>query len=186
MSLDEIRGALVSLSRDQTLRDLSSVFLELPRSALAGWREMEKYLDALYLYRGDPVYTSPEALDKMVVVLRRQGLLPVLIVDYLQRVPLPPELLGLSPSRHIDYIVRSLKGIALRRGIPVMAVGGVDETAVRRPGPVHLEDLWGPVSVVYEPDVAWVMKSRGSDWVRQPGGAGADDDRKEPAGPYSD
>ena len=75
VSLDEIRGAMVSLSGDQALRDLSSVFLELPRSALAGWREMEKYLDALYLYRGDPVYTSPEALDKMVVVLRRQGLL---------------------------------------------------------------------------------------------------------------
>ena len=30
-------------------------------------------------------------------------------------------------------------------------------SAVRRPGPVHLEDLWGPVTVVYEPDVAWVM-----------------------------
>ena len=157
VSLDQIREAMVSLAENDTLDDLSSFLLQLPKSALLGWREMEKYLDALYLYRGDPVYTSPEALDKMVVMLRRRGLWPVLIVDYLQRVPLPPELLGLAPGRHIDYVVRSLKALALRRGIPLMAVGAVDELALRRQGPVHLEDLWGPVTVAYEPDAAWVM-----------------------------
>ncbi len=118
---------------------------------------METYLDALYFYGGDPVYTSPEALDKMVVVLRRQGLLPVLVVDYLQRVPLPPELVGLAPNRHIDYVVRSLKGLGLRRSVPVVAVGAVDEAALRRRGHVRLEDLWGPVTMTYEPDAGWVL-----------------------------
>jgi hypothetical protein len=120
---------------------------------------MERYLDTLYLYRGDPVYTSPEAIDKMVMVLQRQGLHPVVIVDYAQRVPPPPELAGLGREQHIDYVVRSLKALALRRGVPVVAVGAVDEQAIRRQGPVHLEDLWGPVTMTYEPDVGWVLNN---------------------------
>ena len=132
-------------------------FLELPRSALAGWREMEKYLDALLPIPGLPCLHFPRGSGQNGGRASATRALARADCGLPGRVPLPPELLGLSPSRHIDYIVRSLKGIALRRGIPVMAVGGVDETAVRRPGPVHLEDLWGPVSVVYEPDVAWVM-----------------------------
>ena len=47
---------------------------------------MERFLDTLYLHRGDPAYTPPEAIDKMVV-LQRQGLHPVVIVDYAQGVP---------------------------------------------------------------------------------------------------
>jgi hypothetical protein len=83
----------------------------------------------------------------------------VVIVDYAQRVPPPPELAGLGREQHIDYVVRSLKALALRRGVPVVAVGAVDEQAIRRQGPVHLEDLWGPVTMTYEPDVGWVLNN---------------------------
>jgi len=157
VSLSDIRGALAGLAEAGALEDLSTMLLRLPRSALLGWRKMEKYLDALYLYRGDSVYTSPEAIDKMVVVLQRKGLCPVVIVDYAQRVPPPAELAGLGREQHIDYVVRSLKALAMRRGVPVVAVGAVDEQAVRRRGPVHLEDLWGPVTMTYEPDGGWVL-----------------------------
>jgi len=40
-----------------------------------------------------------------------------------------------------------------------VAVGAVDEQAIRRQGPVHLEDLWGPVTMTYEPDVGWVLNN---------------------------
>jgi len=96
---------------------------------------MERYLDTLYLYRGDPVYTSPEAIDKMVVVLRGQGFHPVVIVDCAQRVPPPPQLASLGWEQHIDYVIRSLKALALPRGV---AVGAVDEQAIRRQAAVHL------------------------------------------------
>jgi len=157
VSLALIRESLAKLAEDSALEDLSSILLKLPKSGLLGWRQMERYLDALYLYRGDPVYTSPEAIDKTVVVLQRQGLHPVVIVDYAQRVPPPLELAGQGRKMHTDYVVRSLKGLAMRRGIPVVAVGAVDEQAIRRQGPVHLEDLWGPVTMTYEPDGGWVL-----------------------------
>jgi hypothetical protein len=46
---------------------------------------------------------------------------------------------------------------AMRRAVPVIAVGAVDEHGIRRQGPVHLEDLWGPVTMAYELDGAWVL-----------------------------
>jgi len=159
VSLAAIREALADLAEKGVLEDVSSLLLKLPKAGLLGWRGMERYLDTLYLYRGDPVYTSPEAIDKMVVVLQRQGLHPVVIIDYAQRVPPPPELAALGRERHIDYVVRSLKGLALRRGVPVVAVGAVDEQAIRRQGPVHMEDLWGLVTMTYEPDVGLVVSN---------------------------
>lgn len=157
VTLALIRETLGNLAEAGELEDLSSMLLRLPKSALLGWRQIERYLDTLYIYRGDPVYTSPEAIDKAVVVLKRRGLHPVVIVDYAQRVPPPPELAGLGRELHIDYVVRSLKGLAMRRSIPVIAVGAVDEEAIRRQGPVHLEDLWAPVTMTYEPDGGWVL-----------------------------
>lgn len=45
----------------------------------------------------------------------------------------------------------------MRRGIPVIAVGAVDEQAICRRGPVHLEDLRGAVTMTYEPDMGWIL-----------------------------
>ncbi len=91
--------------------------------------------------------------------------------DYAQRVPPLPELAGLATELDLDYVVRSLKALAMRRGIPVVAVGAVDEQAIRRRGPVHLEDLWGPVTMTYEPDGGWVLNQEHLDPVGDGGRA---------------
>jgi len=157
VSLDQIQGALADMAANGETKDWAAMLLSLPRAALAGWRRMQIYLDTLFLYQGDPTYTSPEVIDKLVVVLQRQGLTPVVMVDYAQRVPPPPELAGVGREAHVDYFVRAIKSLALRRGVAVIAVGAVDEQALRRRGPVHLEDLWGPATMSYEPDCAWVL-----------------------------
>lgn len=159
VGLAQIREALAKLAEEKALEDFSSLLLRLPKTAILSWRGMERYLDSLYSHRGDPVYTSPEAIDKMVLVLQRRGLHPVVIVYYTQRVPPPPEIAALGREQHIDYVIRSLKALALRRGVPVVALGAVDEQAIRRQGPVHLEDLWGPVTTTYEPDVGEVLNN---------------------------
>ena len=76
-------------------------------------------------------------------------------------------------EQHIDYGVRSLKAVALRGGVPVVAVGVVDEQAIRRQGPVHLEDLWGPVTMTYEPDVGLVLNNEHLEPVGENGRARA-------------
>ena len=67
------------------------------------------------------------------------------------------EFVDLGRDVHIAYGVRSLKALAMRRRIPVIAVGAEDGQAIRRRGAVHLEDMWGPVTMTYEPDGGWVL-----------------------------
>jgi replicative DNA helicase len=62
----------------------------------------------------------------------------------------------LTELQRIDQVMRGLKGIAMKLGVPVMAVAAADEAALRRQR-VHFEDLWGPATVQYEPDVAIVL-----------------------------
>ncbi len=47
VSLVLMRETLVGLAEEGTLEGLSSVLLMLPTSGLLGWRQMERYLDAL-------------------------------------------------------------------------------------------------------------------------------------------
>lgn len=104
MSLALIREALVKLAEAGRLEDLSSMLLKLPNSGLLGWRQLERCLDTLYLYRGNSVYTSLGAIDKAVVVLQRRGLHAVVTVDCVQRVPPPPELDNLGRELHTSAV----------------------------------------------------------------------------------
>ena len=63
---------------------------------------------------------------------------------------------ALTETQRIDRVMRALKGIALRHGVPVVAVAAADAAGLRR-GRVHVEDLWGPATVQYEPDVALIL-----------------------------
>jgi len=171
VSLAQIGDALADLAEKGALEDMSSLLLRLPKTGLLGWRAMEKYLDTLHLCRGNPVSTSPEAMDKMVAALQRQGLHPVLIVDHVLRVPLRADLFTLGREQHIKHVVRALKALALGRGVPVVAVGAVDEQGVRRRTPVHLEDLGESIMTTCEPDVGWVMNREYMGTTREDGAA---------------
>jgi hypothetical protein len=57
-------------------------------------------------------------------------------------------------------IMKALKGTALRHHVPVVAVAAADEEAVRQQR-VHLENLWGPSLVQYQPDVALILNRGG-------------------------
>jgi replicative DNA helicase len=156
ISLAAIRQAMADLSEENQLRDFSNALVHLPDAAMRGWQAMEEYFDTLFLYQGNPLFTTTDALERMVVFLMRKGFHPVLFVDYMQRVP-SPAVMTLAREVQLDSVIRALKTIAMMRKIPVIAVGAVDERALRRPGPVHLEDLWGPATMTYEPDGAWVL-----------------------------
>ena len=58
VSLAWIRDSLADLAEKSALEDVSSLLLKLPKTGLLGWRGMERYLDTLYLCRGDPVYVA--------------------------------------------------------------------------------------------------------------------------------
>ncbi|MCC6192534.1 MAG: hypothetical protein IT318_26195 [Anaerolineales bacterium] len=138
------------------------------------WYRLREYLWRLWLVAGDGLETTLPVLHEYVRMAQHQGFARImLIVDYAQRVPLQPRLGGaeLTDHQRIDLVMRGLKAIAMELGVPVMAVAAADEAALRRQR-VHFEDLWGPATVQYEPDVAIILNrdalsaNSGEQWVR--------------------
>lgn len=138
--------------------DLGWILSRLPGAERA-WFRMRDYLDRLWLVHGDGLETTIDYLYEYVRMAQLMGHHRILlIVDYAQRVPIHPSFgrLELNEAQRIDLIMRGLKGIGLSLGIPVMAVAAADAEGLRQQR-IHVENLWGPASVQYEPDVALIL-----------------------------
>ena len=153
--------------------DLDWILRRLPMAERAWWK-LRSCLDRLWLVHGDSLDTTLEHLERYVELARYYHYRRVvLIVDYAQRMPLSPSLMhvGLDESRRIDLIMRGLKSLAMTHGVPVLAVAAADAEGLRQQR-IHVENLWGPATVQYEPDVAIILNrdtldpTSGERWVR--------------------
>jgi replicative DNA helicase len=124
------------------------------------WLRLGRYMERLWLVQGDGTQTTTEWLYEYVRLAQEMAPYKrvLLIVDYAQRVPVPPllNLTGLDWAGRIDFVMRALKGLATQLGVPVLAVAAADAEGLRRQR-VHFENLWGPATVQYEPDVALIV-----------------------------
>lgn len=138
--------------------DLERLFQRLPSAERAWWR-LQPSLDRFWLITADSLHTTLDHLGQYIGVARHYGFARILlVVDYAQRVPLSPALTrhGLSTEQQIDLVVRGLKALAMSQEIVLIAVAAADEAGLRQ-GRVHLENLWGPATVQYEPDTALII-----------------------------
>jgi len=151
-----LRDALRDLG-DDPRRSLDRLLLALP-GAREAWARMGEYLEWIWLMGGDGVHTTVDVLETCVEDARSRGYAPVLFVDYVQIVPVRPDPMGRVPQDHarIGVVMKALKGIALRHQAVVVAVAAADEQALREQR-VHLESLWGPSLVQYQPDTAIIL-----------------------------
>ena len=124
----------------------------------AAWEKISQYLDWLWLVLGDGLRTTVDVLELYVELGKQEYRDVVLFVDYLQIIPVRPLPGGELPddARRISMVMKALKSIALRQRVPVVAVAAADEEALRQQR-VHLENLWGPALVQYQPDVAIIL-----------------------------
>ena len=135
---------------------------EMPE-AEAAWRKMEGYLDSMWLVLGDGRKTTVDVLELYVRLARERGYgQVVLLIDYLQIVPVRPSLSGerYDEDQRIAVVMKALKTMALQHHVPVVAVSAADEASLRQQR-VHLEDLLGPALVQYQPDGALILNRSG-------------------------
>ncbi|MCD6286135.1 MAG: hypothetical protein J7M39_09520 [Anaerolineae bacterium] len=147
---------------DDPQRSFDRVLLELP-SAREAWGRLSTYMDGIWLVMGDGVHTTVDVLDMFVADAVSKGYTsPVLFVDYVQIVPVRPDPMGVLPvdKERISVVMKALKATAIRHRTIVVAVAAADEQALRQQR-VHLENLWGPSLMQYQPDTALIL-NRGS------------------------
>jgi replicative DNA helicase len=153
--------------------DLGWMLTHLPAAERA-WFRMRDYLDRLWLAHGDGLETTLDYLHEYVRMAQLLGHTRILlIVDYAQRIPIRPTFgyAEVSEAQRIDLAMRGLKSIAINLGVPVLAVAAADAEGLRQQR-IHFENLWGPATVQYEPDVALILNrdtldgDTGEHWVR--------------------
>ena len=128
---------------------------------------VDTYWHNLLLVRGDGLLTHIEAIEKYIELIRNHYAESFcLFVDYAQRVPVMPRSgVHLDYLQRIDTVLRGLKSFAVKYHIPVVAVSAADMEGLRK-GHIHIENLWGPVTVQYEPDLCVILNPISQGLVR--------------------
>ena len=152
-----LRDAIGRLG-DDPQRSFDRMLLQLP-AAQEAWDRLSAYMEGIWLVLGDGVHTTVDVLDTFVADAVSQGYeCPLLFVDYVQIVPVRPDPMGVLPvdNERISVVMKALKATAIRHRAIVVAVAAADEQSLRRQR-VHLENLWGPSLMQYQPDTALIL-----------------------------
>ena len=155
ISMDDIRHVTMmpfSAGEEQSA-GLQKLIDHLPDAAQAFERTVD-YWESLYLVKGDPQKTTTETFSTYLRFMKEKFDTAVLIVDYLQKVPVLPR--GGFVKDPVQTAVEALKNVSLEFHVPVVAVAAGDVDGLRQPE-LHFENLWGNASINYEPDVAIML-----------------------------
>jgi len=132
-------------------------FASAQRDAMA---RIGSYGSHLHLVAASGRYTDIDAIERLVPDQGHRE--TVLFVDYLQRIPTRGMQFASDDDR-VGYLAESLKELALRRNVAVVAVAAVDKDALSKPR-FELQDVQGPGAVLYEADIVLMLnvKARAS------------------------
>lgn len=83
---------------------------------------------------------------------------PVVIVDYLQKVPVPGN--QQDEEERVTIVAEGLKDLALEAGIPVLAVVAADREGLVAGRRLRIHHLRGSSALAYEADVALIMNNK--------------------------
>lgn len=132
-------------------------------NGVSSWSRMTKYQNSIWLVQGDGVVTTPQVLAAYVEMAKKYAVSRriILIVDYLQRVPVITSTHHQTVDERVETVFHYLKSMALKAQdegyvIPVLGVAAVEAEALRT-GRVHMESVIGGAITAYEPDVAVTM-----------------------------
>ncbi len=154
-----------------TLRDLARMASETASSAglIAHLRQMgryarlmravDSYAERLVLVKASGDHSTLEQVREWAeqVAARHQGRL-LLVLDYLQKVPVPWE--SLQPEEETTtYLTQGLKEMAMALGIRVVAIAAADRPGLKAKR-MRLADLRGSSAVQYEADVGLILNNK--------------------------
>lgn len=83
----------------------------------------------IFFVEGAITGTSVEAITARIEEhIRRSGNTPVVVVDYLQMVDAPEEMLGASDKQKVDYVIRALKVASRNTHTPLIVISSLNRS----------------------------------------------------------
>jgi len=130
-------------------------------AGLTGGREahaaLTGYGDRLHLHESSGATTTLEEIARTVrEVTATAGAAPLVLVDYLQKIPVP----GATEDERTTAAVEGLKDLALEVGAPIVAISAADKGALASGHRMRTHDLRGTSSLAYEADVVLIVSDK--------------------------
>ena len=119
-------------------------------------QHIDAYGDLLWLVKASGAHTGLEEIEDMVVERLKSGPV-ILFVDYLQKVSVRPE--PPDEGEKVTRIAESLKDLALKYKIPVVAIVAADKEGIKARR-LRLHHLRGSSALMYEADVAILLNDK--------------------------
>jgi replicative DNA helicase len=122
-------------------------------------RALESYGDRLHVHTSSGLHTTLEEIRAAVAeVTERDGRAPLVLVDYLQKVPVPGALA--TEEERVAIAVARLKDMALELGVPVLAIVAADKSSLVAGRRMRVHDLRGSSALAYEADVVLILNNK--------------------------
>lgn len=120
---------------------------------------VRKYAPRLHLHRASGGSTDLASIRSVVeAVVAESGAPPVVVVDYLQKVPVLDR--PMSEEDRITTVAQGLKDLALERDVPVLAVVASDREGITSGRRMRVHHLRGAAVLAYEADVVLVINDK--------------------------
>lgn len=120
---------------------------------------VQEYSDRLVLHRSTGSSTGlAEIKDSIGKVVQQTGMVPLVIVDYLQKVHVPGNIP--EESERITAVVEGLKDLALDNDVPILAVVASDKEGIQSGKRMRVNNLRGSSSLAYEADTVLLLNNK--------------------------
>jgi replicative DNA helicase len=156
VSLSKIRAGFEA--RHSAARTMEERFAETVGGAEAV-KALQGYGDRLHVHTSSGMHTTLGEIRQVVRDLtERDGRPPLVLVDYLQKVPVPDGPRG--EDERVTVIVEQLKDLALEVGAPVVAIVAAEKGSLTAGKRMRVHDLRGSSALAYEADVVLILNDK--------------------------
>ncbi|NHA67017.1 DnaB-like helicase C-terminal domain-containing protein [Phycicoccus flavus] len=119
---------------------------------------MDAYAERLHIHSSNSQTTIEEIAGTVAQIAEEAGEPPVVLVDYLQKVPRP----GVQEDEitRVTIVTESLKDLAMELQCPVVAITAADRDSLGSGHRMRTKDLRGSSALAYEADVVLILSSK--------------------------
>ena len=119
---------------------------------------MESYADRLILVKASGSTSTLTQIESWAHTLASSDSQSVLVVDYLQKIPVDHSALQLE-TETTTYLAQGLKGLAMVTGLRVITIAASDRVGLKSTR-MRLSDLRGSSALQYEADIGLVLNNK--------------------------
>jgi len=155
---DQVRiNAVRSIFDDLWVSSLEHRLESLP-SGPEALAKVSHYSELLFVHRSTGTRTDIPAIQSAIEMVRElSGSIPLVIVDYLQKVKSND---NIDEDAKSTEIVEGLKDLAIDFGAPILAIAAAEKSALRTGKRMRAGELRGSSALAYEPDVVMVLNNK--------------------------